>query len=76
MTFDTFHEAYEWISSDAFNKIGYDYEGYKTTDPKLAYELLFQLVRAKTLETDSREVYADVEFSKNSITYMVWVSRE
>ncbi|MBP1989328.1 hypothetical protein [Paenibacillus eucommiae] len=73
MTFETLREADEWVYSDTFNKIGYDYDGYKTTDPKLAYALLYHLIRANTLGTETRKVYADEKLVDNTNVYMVWV---
>ncbi|MBT2289249.1 hypothetical protein J7E73_08900 [Paenibacillus albidus] len=66
-------EADEWISSDAYNKIGHEYDGYRTTDPKMAYSLVFQLVRAQTLGFGPKKVHADEEYSGDKITYLVWV---
>ncbi|MFE4713336.1 MULTISPECIES: hypothetical protein [unclassified Paenibacillus] len=74
MEFETTREAYEWVSSDAYNKIGYDYDGYRTTDSKLAYALLFELVRANTAGFGDRKVFADEEYVDNDkIFYLVWV---
>ncbi|WP_405079023.1 hypothetical protein ACI48J_15095 [Paenibacillus chitinolyticus] len=75
MTFETIREAEEWVYSDAYNKIGHKYDGYKTTDPKLAYALLYHLVRAKTLRIDSREVLADEQIVDNKTVFMVWVPK-
>ncbi len=72
MQFDTLREAHEWAYSEAYNEIGHLYDGYITTDEKLAYALLFELVRSNTLLSKRFEVFADVDFGVPN-RYRVWV---
>ncbi|WP_342438933.1 hypothetical protein NSS79_07960 [Paenibacillus sp. FSL L8-0436] len=75
MNFDTLREAEEWVyNGDAFNKIGTEFEGYTTGDPKLAYALLYNLVRENTLNQRFHNIYADKEYRDGQTLYMVWVS--
>ncbi|WP_310828853.1 hypothetical protein [Paenibacillus pedocola] len=74
MTFETQHEAFEWISSGPYNEIGYLYTGYQTTDEKLANILLFELVRSNTLHGPRFQVQADYEFLSAGQLYKVWVT--
>ncbi|ANS76749.1 hypothetical protein AWM70_20965 [Paenibacillus yonginensis] len=48
--FDTLREASEWVLSDSYNKIGHDYNGYISTDPKLVHALVYELVRHRRYE--------------------------
>lgn len=74
MTFDTMHEAYEWISSGAYNEIGYLYTGYQTSDAKLAHVLLYELVRVHTQNHPRyQQIFADYEFTDNGLLYKVWL---
>ncbi|MNE49003.1 hypothetical protein D3C80_1434970 [compost metagenome] len=74
MTFETQHEAFEWISSGPYNEIGFLYTGYQTTDEKLANTLLFELVRSNTLHGPHFQVQADYEFRSTGLLYKVWVT--
>lgn len=74
-SFQSLREADEWISSDAYNKIGHDYDGYITRDPKLAYALVYQLVRNHNFLTFTA-VRAEESFKDNTTTYYVWVEKE
>ncbi|CAH1192466.1 hypothetical protein PAECIP111892_00969 [Paenibacillus auburnensis] len=74
MTFETQHEAFEWISSGPYNEIGYLYTGYQTTDEKLANILLFELVRSNTLHGPRFRVQADYEFLSTGLLYKIWVT--
>lgn len=76
MTFKTIREAQEWVYSDAYNEIGFSYNGYRTTDPKLSYSLLYEIVRAKTKGYDkftNKKVYADEKIIDGKNYYMVWI---
>jgi hypothetical protein len=42
------YEAEEYVKSDIYPGILHNYNGYKTTDPKLAYSLVFELIKIKT----------------------------
>ncbi|AIQ70344.1 hypothetical protein PGRAT_23910 [Paenibacillus graminis] len=75
MIFDTLREADEWIGSEAYNKIGYEFDGYITLDAKLAYSLVYQLIRNKKFR-ESAEVYADERFIHNTNYYFVWINKE
>ena len=74
LTFETLHEAHVWVYDDPYNKISYDYDGYKTIDEKIAYALLFELVRANTIFKPRFQIHADYEFAENHIIYSVWVT--
>ena len=74
--FDTIREAYEWISSGAYNEIGYLFDGYKTKDSKLAYALLFELVMSNTIHGHRHDVHCDEEYLDGSITYKVWITNK
>ncbi len=74
MTFETQHEAFEWISSGPYNEIGNLYTGYQTTDEKLANILLFELVRSNTLHGPRFQVQADYEFLSTGLLYKIWVT--
>ncbi|ETT54789.1 hypothetical protein C162_03784 [Paenibacillus sp. FSL R7-269] len=73
--FETLREAEEWVyNGDAFNKIGVEFEGYVTSDPKLAFALLFNLTRENTLNQRFQNIFADEDHSDGQALYMVWVS--
>ncbi|MEK3698179.1 hypothetical protein NYE33_14555 [Paenibacillus sp. FSL R10-2199] len=77
INFDTLREAEEWVyNGGPYNKIGIEFEGYITGDPKLAYALLFKLIRGKTLNHNQPflNIFADEEYVDGQILYMVWVS--
>ncbi|MBB6732367.1 hypothetical protein [Cohnella zeiphila] len=76
MEFETMREAREWVYSGAYNEIGYSYDGYKTKDPKLAYALLFELVRSNTIHEYRHDVHCDEEYIEGTIIYRVWVSNK
>ncbi|GAB6992167.1 hypothetical protein [Paenibacillus pini] len=67
------YEAQEYISSEIYSKILNDYTGYKTTDSKLAFSLLFQLIQAKTIGYITKEVYANIDIIENRQYYQVWI---
>ncbi|CAI6087327.1 hypothetical protein [Cohnella sp. JJ-181] len=73
--FKTVREAHEWVYSSAYNEIGYLYDGYKTIDPKLAYALLYELVRSNTIHERRHEVYCDEELIEGTLVYKVWVKK-
>lgn len=76
LTFDTLREAEEWVMSDAYNKIGGDqFDGYWTGDPKLAFALVYNLTRLKTLgDATFNDIYADEEERDGQTIFKVWVS--
>ncbi|WP_081965852.1 hypothetical protein NYE80_19360 [Paenibacillus sp. FSL H7-0357] len=67
------HEAFERISSGAYNEIGYLYTGYKTTDAKLAHVLLYEIIRSNTLHHHPRyqQIYADYDYTSTRMIYKV-----
>lgn len=73
--FDTLREAEEWVMSEAYNKIGgREYDGYLTGDPKLAFALVYNLTRLKTLGHASlNEIYADEVVKDGETLFKVWV---
>lgn len=73
MTFETMHEAFEWVSSGIYNEIGNLYDGYITTDYKLASALVFELNRINTISEYRCSVYCDYKYENQTTTYMVWV---
>ncbi len=76
LTFETQREAYEWAVSVIYNEIGNLYDGYKTTDEKIAYALVYELVRANTLSIANYKIHADEEYiSPQSIIYKVWLTK-
>jgi hypothetical protein len=74
MTFETLRESHEWAYSVVYNEIGTHYDGYKTTDEKIAYSLVFELVRANTVFGHRYNVYSEYDYIDNSSIYMVWVT--
>lgn len=73
---NTTREADEWILNDIYNIIGYQFKGYKTDNPYLAYALIYQLTRRKTIFNDFQfSIYADEEtdWETNKIIYRVWL---
>ncbi|QUL56597.1 hypothetical protein KDC22_08970 [Paenibacillus tritici] len=76
LTFDTLREAEEWVMSDAYNRLGEgEYDGYRTSDPKLAFALVYNLTRLKTLGGASfNTIYADEEVRDGHIVFRVWVN--
>ncbi|WP_115991098.1 hypothetical protein [Cohnella lupini] len=74
--FETIREAHEWVYSGAYNEIGYLFDGYKTKDSKLAYALLFELVRLNTFHGHRQDVYCDQEYLAGSMIYKVWVKNK
>lgn len=75
-SFDSMYEVQEWVSSDAYNRIGHEFDGYKSIDPKFAYALLFLLVQGKTYGYVNKEICADTELVENKLIYLVWLSSE
>ncbi|KEK23989.1 hypothetical protein [Bacillus gaemokensis] len=71
ITFETQREAHEW----AYNEIGNLYDGYRTTDAKIAYALVYELVKASTSSTANYKIHADEEYiTPKSIVYKVWLT--
>ncbi|MEK5489280.1 hypothetical protein MKZ24_00920 [Paenibacillus sp. FSL R7-0297] len=75
MQFETMREAHEWAYSGAFNEIGNLYEGYITTDEKIAYALVFELTRINTIRGFRCNIHCDCDFNVKPIVYKVWVSK-
>lgn len=84
LAFDSYHEAYEWVISGPLCEIGYLFDGYITSDEKLAQTLLFELIRLKTITENPKStndpeeywfqnIYADYEYTKTGILHKVWV---
>ena len=73
--FETLREADEWVYSDAYNKIGNEYDGYKARDPKLVYALVFELTRRQTLTGFDFEIHCDIEGQRDPF-YRVWVTKK
>lgn len=74
-TFDTIREAHEWAYNVIYNEIGNLYGGYKTTDEKIAYSLVYELVRSNTFYGQRYNVYSDYEKeASNLYIYKVWVT--
>ncbi|WP_138493815.1 hypothetical protein [Paenibacillus pinistramenti] len=74
--FETIREAHEWVYSEAYNEIGYNYDGYRSKDPKLAYALLFELIRSNTIHEYRHDVYCDDELIDGTMIYKVWVNNK
>ncbi|MBE9916445.1 hypothetical protein G8C92_20720 [Paenibacillus donghaensis] len=74
--FDTIQEAHEWVYSGAYNEIGYIYDGYRSKDPKLAYALLFELIRLNTIHEYRHDVHCDNEYKDGTMIYKVWVKNK
>ncbi|EEM07955.1 hypothetical protein [Bacillus pseudomycoides] len=74
MSFETLREAQEWACSVVYNEIGNLYDGYKTTDEKIAYALVYELVRANTLYNPSFKIHTDWDYiAPQSFIYKIWV---
>ena len=73
MEVQTQREAYEWISSGAYNEIGSLYDGYRSHDPKMAETLAFQLLQLQTIQKATYRIYTDVDYEATPCWYMVWV---
>lgn len=75
ITFDTLREAEEWVySGDAYNKIGVEFDGYITGDPKLAFALVYHLNREKNKPNPrSFNIFADEQYEDGQTLYTVWV---
>lgn len=71
----TQREAYEWISSGAYNEIGKQYDGYRSHDPKMAETLAFQLLQLQTIQKPKYRIYTDVDYEVKPYWYMVWVEK-
>lgn len=74
--FSSMYEAQEYISSEVYPEILHNYNGYKTTDLKLASSLLFELMKIRTNGYLTREVYADIDVIDKKLYYLVWISSE
>ena len=59
MTFDSMYEAQVWALDEPYNKLGWEYDGYRTADPKIAGALVWELMKAKTVGDGRRGVFAD-----------------
>ncbi|MDN4620114.1 hypothetical protein QCD85_18520 [Paenibacillus sp. PsM32] len=75
VAFETQREAYEWISSGAYNEIGKCYDGYRSHDPKMAETLAFQLLRLQTIREATHRIYTDIDYEATPNWYMVWVEK-
>lgn len=75
MIFETMREAHEWAYSVPYNEIGTVYDGYKTNDEKIAYALVFELIRSNTIHGYRFNIHSDCDFKENIVTYKVWVSK-
>ncbi len=75
MSFATMRESHEWAYSVIYNEIGNLYDGYKTTDEKIASSLVFELVRLNTLTGMKYEIFSDYENVNNRLVFMVWVKK-
>ena len=74
--FETIREAHEWVYSGAYNEIGNLFDGYKTKDSKLAYALLFELVKSNTVFGHRYDVHCDEEYFEKSMIYKVWITNK
>ncbi|MBO2944449.1 hypothetical protein JJQ72_10755 [Paenibacillus sp. F411] len=74
--FSSMYEAQEYVSSEVYPEILQSSNGYKTTDPKLAFSLLFELTKIKTHGILNKEIHADIEVIDEQIYYLVWTSNE
>ena len=63
------------MSSDAYNKIGHGYDGYRTVDEKLAYALVYELTRLNTFQGSTFRIFAHNEFGQGKPHFRVWVER-
>jgi hypothetical protein len=75
MELETQREAYEWISSGAYNEIGNLYDGYRSHDPKMVETLAFQLLHLQTIQKPMYRIYADIDHDVKPNLYMVWVEK-
>lgn len=75
VAFETQREAYEWISSGAYNEIGKEYDGYRSHDPKMAETLAFQLLQLQTIKEATHRIYTDIDYEAKPNWYMVWVEK-
>ncbi len=75
MEVQTQREAYEWISSGAYNEISKLYDGYRSHDPKMAETLAFQLLQRQTFQAPTYRIYTDVDHEAKPNWYMVWVEK-
>lgn len=73
MSFETMYEAFEWVNSGIYNEIGSLYDGYVTTDYKLASALVFELTRINTISEYRCHVHCDYKYENQTTTYRVWV---
>ncbi|MGG4044561.1 hypothetical protein [Paenibacillus favisporus] len=73
MTFDSMYEAQGWALDEPYNKLGWEYDGYRTADPKIAGALVWELMKAKTAGYGRREVFADEQHVDKTTIYRVWV---
>lgn len=75
--FETQRESWEWASSVVYNEIGNLYDGYRTTDEKIACSLVYELTRLNTFQGPTFHVFAHNEYDKaeQKHWYMVWVER-
>lgn len=76
ITFDTLREAEHWVyNGDAYNKIGTEFDGYMTGDPKLAFSLVFHLVRENRENQRFSNIFADEQLIDGKTLFMVWVEQ-
>ncbi|MFF2879135.1 hypothetical protein ACFVR2_22845 [Gottfriedia sp. NPDC057991] len=73
MKFETIRESHEWAYSVVFNEIGNLYDGYITNDEKIAYSLVYELIRVNTLHGERFQIFSDYGKVKNKFVYKVWV---
>jgi lipoate-protein ligase B len=66
-------ESHEWAYNVIYNEIGNNYDGYKTTDEKIASSLVFELVRSNTLHGLRFNIFSDLDKVNNQMVFMVWV---
>ncbi|ARU62995.1 hypothetical protein CBW65_19915 [Tumebacillus avium] len=73
-TFDTIRESHEWAYNVIYNEIGNLYSGYITTYEKIAYSLVFELIRSNT-PTPRLDVHTKIDFNESGPdVYKIWVT--
>ncbi len=67
--FETIREAEVWADSIANEMYGKVFDGYETTDYKIAYALSFFLAQNREFI-----VHTEKEFKKDRFIYKVWIA--
>ncbi len=73
--FETYRESHEWVyNGDPYNEIGYNCDGYRFKDPKMASALVYELTRKQTFGHITYKILVAEDYTL-STPYLVWIEK-